>query len=256
MRLPLSELPAAVQGLPVYGIETRDLAPVGMPTEGLGVIAGPSGSGVSTAALSCAEAFERWSRETGRRSRRVLLSFAPDGLARRAAWRRSAIGGEAVAELGRELLLALGGNPGTSGRELGGRPGTSGTESGSEAEHAGGIAVGHRALIVVERPGDAEGTAALPHLVALAKAARRARALVLFEFEPGTGGAIWDLYSALRQPTWGLALQPDEAESQSPFREPLGRVRRDEFPPGRGFAIEGGRLTPVQVALPSPVAAP
>lgn len=108
-------------------------------------------------------------------------------------------------------------------------------------------------MIVVERPAEAEGTAALPLLVALAKTARRAGVLVLFEFESGTASAVWDLFHALKQPKWGLSLQPDQQESQSPFREDLGRVKRADFPPGRGFAIEGGRATPVQVAIPRPV---
>jgi S-DNA-T family DNA segregation ATPase FtsK/SpoIIIE len=109
---------------------------------------------------------------------------------------------------------------------------------------------GARGVIVVERPADAEGTSALPALVALAKVARRADVLVLFEFEQGTAGGVWDLFNALRQPRWGLALQPDDGESQTPFRESFGRVKRADFPPGRGFAVEGGRVTPVHVALP------
>ncbi|MFC7764718.1 hypothetical protein [Leucobacter soli] len=108
----------------------------------------------------------------------------------------------------------------------------------------------HPGLVVVERAADAEGTAALPQLIALAKAARRSGTLVLFELETGSAGGIWELFSALRQPRWGLTLQPDDAEAQTPFREDLGRVRRADFPPGRGFAIEAGRVTPIHVALP------
>ena len=103
---------------------------------------------------------------------------------------------------------------------------------------------------MIERPADAEGTEALPELIALAKAARRSDVLVLFEFEQGSGSAIWDLFSALKQPNWGLALQPDSTEGQSPFREPVGRVKRADFPVGRGVAIESGRVQPVHVAFP------
>lgn len=120
---------------------------------------------------------------------------------------------------------------------------------GPDPEHQASRAPAARSVIVVERPAEAEGTPALAELAALAKAARRADALVLFEFEQGTGSAIWDLLAALKQPTWGLALQPDEGDSQSPFRERLGRVNRTDFVPGRGFMIEGGRVTPVHVAL-------
>jgi S-DNA-T family DNA segregation ATPase FtsK/SpoIIIE len=107
-----------------------------------------------------------------------------------------------------------------------------------------------RGVIVVERPTEAEGTEALPILVALAKAARRADVLVLFEFEQGAAAGVWDLYSALKQPRWGLALQPDEGDGGSPFRENFGRVKRADFPVGRGFAIESGRVLPIHVAVP------
>jgi S-DNA-T family DNA segregation ATPase FtsK/SpoIIIE len=90
----------------------------------------------------------------------------------------------------------------------------------------------------------------LPILVALAKTAKRADVLVLFEFEQGAAAGVWDLYSALKQPRWGLALQPDEGDGGSPFRENFGRVQRADFPVGCGFAVESGRIQPVLVATP------
>lgn len=272
-RVSLSALPVDVQGRPVFGIGTEQempqkrfegqaaggwsdtdgveavtppvesasvgFAPVGLPAAGLGVIAGPSGAGLSTAAVTCAAAYARWAAASGAPTHCVLLTFVKDGLRRapmraraaspRAAqgvmWHRIACGEDEVAALARELTLRLGEKP----------PRLAGPAT-------------ERTVVVVERPTEAEGTAALTELVALAKVARRADALVLFEFEQGTGAGVWDLFSALKQPTWGLALQPDEGESQSPFRERLGRVKRTNFPPGRGFAIEGGRVTPIHVA--------
>ncbi|UOQ56477.1 FHA domain-containing protein [Leucobacter allii] len=229
-RIPLAELPAETGGRPVVGIDTRDFRPVGMPTEGLVVISGPPGSGQSTAAGSAVAALRRWSGLRGERIETTLLSCADGGLLAAQDWDRAASGTEEVRTLGEALLAALGAGP----------------------------APGARGVIVVERPTDVEGTAALPVLVALAKAARRARALVVFEFEQGAAAGIWELFTALRQPRWGIALQPDAAESQTPFRESFGRVSRADFPPGRGFAVEGGRLTPVHIAAPwgEPGAAP
>ncbi|MGJ0204998.1 FtsK/SpoIIIE domain-containing protein [Leucobacter sp. gxy201] len=218
-RVMLETLPAQADRRPVYGIDVLDLAPVALPFQGLAVIAGPSGAGVSQAARSCAAAVQRAAADHGTTTVTVLLTFDPDGLRRTGSWSRIAIGASAVAECAESLCADLDG------------------------------ATGDRRVIVVERPAGAADTVALPRLVALAKAARRSETLVIFEFEPGTGAGIWDLYQALKQPRWGLSLQPDRAESQSPFREDLGRVRRADFAPGRGFAIENGRTVRVQVAF-------
>lgn len=271
--VPLAELPAEIEGRPVFGIDTRTLEPIGMPLGGLGVLSGPAGSGLSTAARSCVAGLRRWAWERGEAVESVLLTFVREGLRSEAAWDRVAYGEEEIGELARELTVALGGRPaarpaaglgGLIGGAIGGPIGgpIGGATAGSTAVAAAALGSGEagderpvfprpgaRGIIVVERPADAEGTSALPELVALARAARRAEVLVLFEFEQGTGGGIWDLFSALKQPGWGLSLQPDEAESQSPFRETLGRVKRADFPPGRGFAIESGRVTAAHVAM-------
>ncbi len=267
----LEDLPAEMAGRPVFGIETHALEPVGMPSSGLGVIAGPASSGLSTAALSCAAGFARWVERRGETVERVLLSFVPDsagGLGARGRWDRIARGPEEVAELARELTLALGGKPppdpaaaltaglfsGTVGdppaAPVGAGVGPPSSDPLSEDSDPVFPRASRRGVIVVERSTEAEGTEALPILVALAKAARRAEVLVLFEFEQGATAGAWDLLSALKQPRWGLVLQPDENDGGSPFRENLGRVKRASFPPGRGFAVETGRIAPVQVALP------
>lgn len=268
--IALSDLVNDADGRPVYGINTDDFAPLGLPLAGLGVIAGPPGSGLSTAALSCAQGLQRWAIAHGQSAERVLLTFAPDGLRTRSAWDQIGFGEDEVKDRARALTVALGGRPaarratpsgigagtigaGTIGGSLGSAPGAppGGAHGGaSEAPVPAFPPPGKRGIVVIERPADAEGTEALPELIALAKAARRSEALVLFEFEQGSGNGIWDLFSALKQPSWGLALQPDSSEGQSPFRESMGRVKRADFPVGRGLAIESGRVRPVHVALP------
>lgn len=233
-RIPLETLPPSLRDRPVYGIETRDLAPVTLPLAGLGVVAGPRGSGLSNALRSCRAALARLVEGRGGSLDAVLLTFADDGLRQAGDWSRIASGVEEVARAADELIAGMGSRPRAS-QKAGAFPRS-----------------GRRGLIVVEHPAQAEETDALPRLAALAKLARRANALVLFEFETGTAGGIWELFSALKQPAWGLSLQPDEGEAQTPFREDLGRVKRADFAPGRGFAIEAGRVTPVQVALAPP----
>lgn len=265
-RIPLDELPAAVADRAVYGIDPRTLEPIGMPARGLGVISGPAGSGLSTAARSCVAGLERWAAGRGERLDTVLLTMIPEGLRSQGGWGRVAYGEDEVRDLARELTVALGGRPaarpgmapigGLIGGPIGAPAGLIGARDGAgdEANEAGDAdplvfpRPGARGVVIVERPAEAEGTEALAELVALARAARRSEVLVLFEFEQGTGAGIWDLFTALKQPGWGLALQPDNGEGQSPFRESFGRVKRADFPPGRGFAVESGRVTPVHVA--------
>lgn len=240
--IALSELPVAVAGRPVYGIDTETFTPVTLPGRGLAVVAGPPGSGLSTAALSCVAAATRWTREGGGRVHRVLLTCASGGLRERGAWEEIAYGEEQVRRRARSLVQALGGRPAA---RL-----TSGLQE-PDAETAERFPpAGCRGIIVVERPTEMEGSDAIAELAALAKVARRSEVLVLSEFEQGGAGAIWELFTALRQPGWGLALQPDDGGAQSPFREPFGRVNRADFPEGRGMAIESGRVVQVHVAVP------
>lgn len=265
--VPLAELSVDAGGRPAYGINTESFDPVGLPAHGLGVIAGPPGSGVSAAARTSVRALTRWAAAQGELVDRVLLTFSEDGLGSDGDWEEVVVGEERVRDRARSLVQALGGKPASGGSAaagligglIGGPIGGPATPPiGGQIGSAAGTpapdlpvfpAPGRRGVIVVERPADAEGTVALPELIALAKAARRSRVLVLFEFEQGTGSAIWDLFTALKQPNWGLALQPDASEGQSPFRETFGRVKRADFPPGRGFSVASGRVTPVHVAL-------
>ncbi|WP_244301272.1 FtsK/SpoIIIE domain-containing protein [Leucobacter insecticola] len=260
--VPLSELPVSAGGAPVFGINTQTFAPLTLPTSGLGVVSGPPGSGQSTAVLACAEAVARWVSGQGEDCERVLLTFNAEGLRSRGVWDRTATGEDEVRTLAEQLVVALGGKPVaksgglTGGLIGGGLIGGSALPVGapageSDPEPLEFPSPGARGVIVVERPSDAEGTAALPTLVALAKTARKADVLVLFEFEQGTGSGVWDLFTALKQPAWGLSLQPDDGESQTPFREYLGRVKRADFPPGRGFMVQSGKATPAHVAMPS-----
>lgn len=222
-RVALAGLPLGAGSLPALGIDTRTLHPFGVARSGLAVIAGPPGSGMTTAAVSCATAVARWAAAHGERVETILLTLERAAAARPVRWDRVERGAEAVAAAARELADRL--------------------SAEAPGDQAGGCAV-----IVVERAAEAEGSAALPALVELARAARRARSLVVFEFELGAAAGVWELLTELKRAGWGIALQPDEGDSGTPFRSEFGRVRREHFPPGRGFLVHRGRATPVQVA--------
>lgn len=220
-RVLLESLPAVVEDRPVVGIESHDFSPIGIPLSGLAVVSGPPGSGLTSSLQTCVAACDRRASGRGEYVRRILLSLAEDTLLWGRPWDRAAHGAEAVAAMARELITELG-------------------QGASPNAHT---------VIAVERAAYAEGTEALSALVALAKACRRAEVLLIVEYELGAAAGVWDLLGVLKQARWGVALQPDETDSGTPFRNVFGRVRRGDFPPGRGFVIEGGRATPVQLAL-------
>ncbi|MGO1538021.1 MAG: FtsK/SpoIIIE domain-containing protein [Leucobacter sp.] len=236
--ISLSELSPQVGDRPTYGINTRSFTPVGLPLSGLGVIAGPPGSGKSTAALAFVEAYSRWVAARDETLESVLLSFATGGLGESRAWDRMATVEDDVAQLAAELTVALGG--------------TRGSMHALEANALPPMfpRTSTRGVIVVEQPAAAQSSTALAELIALVKISRRAGILMLVEYEQGAAHAAWELFSALKQPSWGVSLQPDSGDSQSPFRESFGSVKRSDFPPGRGFCAQAGHVTPVHIAVP------
>lgn len=222
----LSSLPGFSEGRAVFGVQAETLDAVEIPRTGLAVIAGPPGSGLSSAALSCVAALHKSSVATGASVMCVLLSLGrkDDGSAlSRWRWDQSGYGDEEVVALAERL----------SG------------DSDGLLTHAG-----QRAVVVVERATEARDRGTIDALIELAWVARRGNALVVFEYGSGSGIGAWELTAALKQPSWGLLLQPDDADNPSIFSEQLGRARRADFPPGRGFMLERGRVIPLQVALP------
>ena len=218
-RLPhlvgIADLPEAVQGRPVLGVEDRDLTPVGFPVGDLILVAGPSGSGCSEAVRTMVTSLRRW----GGPLRAVLVSALRDsGLARDVGWGVRVCGapeiGPAVAELLEEI--------------------------------AGGRAPD---VIVVEAAHELEGSGSEPLVAALLRAARRAGITTIVETDPVAGAAAWQVHAELRSARGGLVLRPGDGEGLAPFRVPLPRDERGDFPPGRGYWVERGTAQKVQTAF-------
>jgi S-DNA-T family DNA segregation ATPase FtsK/SpoIIIE len=105
-------------------------------------------------------------------------------------------------------------------------------------------------LVVIESPGDfLNGPADVP-LQDLVKAARVSGQLVVAEGDTQSLGGSWGLVSAVRYSRRGIVLQPDQTDGDTLFRTPFPRVRRADFPQGRGLLVSEGRSARVQVALP------
>lgn len=80
--------------------------------------------------------------------------------------------------------------------------------------------------------------------------ARRNGHPLFVDGEPSGFGGFQGFLSEIRQARTGLVLQPDQNDGDNLFRTPLPRVRRADFPPGRGLWVMGGKVFRVQIPMP------
>lgn len=215
-RLPevvsISDLPRVLDGRPVLGVDDLSLGPITFDPHGAFMVTGPSDSGRSAAITT----MMRNVAQADMHRQRVLLSP-----------RRSSVDGDWFAKA--ETPAAVAG----LARELGAR-----IESGD----------GDWAIVIESVAELAEGEAE-SELVALAKAAARNGQFLIGESEISTWTQTYDLGRVFRSAKRGLLLAPSDGDGDL-MDVALGRVRRADFPPGRGFLIVNGRANKVQVALP------
>jgi S-DNA-T family DNA segregation ATPase FtsK/SpoIIIE len=111
-----------------------------------------------------------------------------------------------------------------------------------EAHRAGKLA------LFVEHITDFSGGEAEYALDRLIKAAIREGCLVVGEAETSTWSQAWTLAQPFKAGRTGLLLAPGDMDGDTLLGTPLGRLRRADFPPGRGFLIRAGRARKVQIA--------
>jgi len=241
----LADLPACAGGRPTIGVRDEDLAPVGLPPGGLVVVAGPRGSGRSTALGTIVAALRR----VGAARNAALLSLSRSADGSPGTWQQHVRGAEAVAEASRALAAAWGGalgrgGDGSSSRWTAGRATSTRDDRGSEP----GTRTDVVDLVVVEAAEEVEGTVAETGVVALLKAARRSGVTVVVELDSASAGTAWQLSAELRTARTVLVLGPDEGDPESLLRITLPRGARRRLPAGRGYLVERGRPSLVQVA--------
>jgi S-DNA-T family DNA segregation ATPase FtsK/SpoIIIE len=217
--VPMSDLPAQVEGRPVLGIGSMSLSAQTFEPRGSFVVTGPSGSGRTTSLAALAESLHRWDRAmklylvTSRRS--CELAGLP-------VWTEVAVGTDAstaiAVRLQRELLAGA---------------------------HRGPVTV------VVERMDDLAGTVAEAPLSGLVKAVLDHDSFVVAEGETTFFSSSFGLPGLLKTSRSGLALQPDGVEAQTVFRSSFPAFNRADQPEGRGFLVQRGRPEMLQVALPA-----
>ncbi|MBS1907164.1 MAG: FHA domain-containing protein [Actinobacteria bacterium] len=214
-RLPehvlLAELPVGTAEAPVIGIDDVTLGAATVRARGALLLAGPPGSGRSTALAALGAAVRRADAPLPT----ILLSQRRSALAA-AGWSRHAEGAEAVLALVGELIPRI--------------------ES------------GWRCALFVEALPEFTGSEAEYELDRLVKAAAREELFVVGEGESSTWSQAYTLGQPFKASRRGLLLAPGEMDGDMLLGTPLGRLRRADFPPGRGFLIGGGRAAKVQVA--------
>jgi S-DNA-T family DNA segregation ATPase FtsK/SpoIIIE len=216
----LSALPVAQGDRPVLGIADDTLAPVGADLEGAFVIAGPPGSGKTTALVTVASALARVTPGTERH----LLSPRRSAIAALPVWTSTSSGDDQIAK----RITAL-------------------------MKRVSAPADGAPTAIFVESIADFEDSDIERELEDLMRAATRNGHL--FAAEADT--ALWNQSPTFGRPMRtarrGIILQPEEGDDDL-LRASFGRIRRGSLPPGRGFLVAGTKSRKLQVAMPDGLA--
>ncbi|WP_314649315.1 FtsK/SpoIIIE domain-containing protein [uncultured Microbacterium sp.] len=212
--VPADEMPATVDGMPVFGVADDTLAPHGFEPIGSFVISGPPASGKTNALRSLVTAMERFDpniRMYHFGSRRAeLKDFRP--------WVRSATKPEDEKELAAELAeLVVAENPDA------------------------------RILIVIEDvPHLADGPADRP-MRALLQAMNNSDHLLIGEAEITRASGSIGVLGEWKTGRQGIVLKPDTYDGEGIFKTPFGRVKRSDFPVGRGIFVQAGRAVTMQM---------
>ncbi len=212
---PMGDLPELVGGLPVLGLSEEDLEPIGFEPSGTLLVAGPPGSGRTSALAALAESIRRAIPGV----ELYYLGNARSGLAGAKGWKESAIAVDRVGDLARKLAPKLK------------------SESGKKV------------VVIIEGTADFLGTVADDALLALAKVARRSNNLLIAEGETSSWQGSWPLLAEVKASRAGILLQPDPFDGESLLKTALPRTVRSDFPPGRGFYISQGKYARVQLPL-------
>ena len=217
LRLPdqveLKDLPVGEPTAPVIGIDDVTLGPAALHRGGTLLLAGPPMSGRTTALATIAGAVVRADGTV----KTVLLSPRRSTLSHR-PWTRRAEGAANVVELVQAITPVL--------------------EAGTRERYA----------IFIEALPEFTGTEAEYELDRLVRIAAREEHLVVGEGETSTWSQAYTLSQPFKAGRRGLLLVPGEMDGDTLLGTPLGRLRRADFPPGRGFVISNGRASKLHVA--------
>lgn len=219
-RIEQRALPATVDEMPVFGVAEDTLAPRGFEPLGTFTIVGPPQSGRTTALRTLVVAMERFDPEVklfhfgGRRAE--LADFRP--------WVRSAVRPDDVEALAKEL-----------------------------AELVVDESIPGRIVIVVEDVAQLNDGPAERSVRALMSAVNNSDHVLFGEADISRAGSSSGALGEWKAGRQGIALQPDAYDGDSIFKVPFPRVKRSEFPAGRGIFVQHGRAVTMQLPVPDAV---
>ena len=222
-RLPWSALPDRIGGFPALGVAEDTLAPREFDPVGTFVVAGPPLAGKTNAMKALVTAMVRFDPEVrlfhfgGRRSH--LKDFAP--------WMRSATTPDEAKELATEL-----------------------------AELVADESIQARLMIVIEDvPQFADSPAERP-LKALFQAVNRSEHFLVGDADVTQVTTGFGLVGDFKGGRKGVILKPDAFDGDAVFKVPFPKVKRADFPDGRGIFVQAGRQVTVQLPLVEAAALP
>ncbi len=217
--VPLTDLPATVGHQPVLGLDW-DLQPATFEARGSFLLAGPPGSGRSTALQTLCRALIRARPQT----RLLYLGLPRSPLLSTMPWTEQAVLGEDISSWCTDLAKRI------SADAYGADP---------------------LALIVEGLPEYATNYSIEGAVQTLVKSCQAVGALLILEGETTGMRGGSPLHNLARSGRAGLILQPDQNDGQQILSVNFPRVRRNDFlAPGRGFQVHGGLTRIVQVAQP------
>ena len=216
--IPLGSLPSTSGGHPVIGVRDDSLSPFSFTARGAMLVAGSPGSGRSTALATIATALRR--ADPG--IRLVHISPRKTNLTPLPLWTLSISDPAQIAAFADDVSAQLD------------------AETLKPSQFA----------LVIENIGELNGSPAELDVDRLVKRALRDEVLVIGESESSTWSAAWTLAGAFKSSKRGLLLVPGDLDGDSLLGTSLGRFKRSDLPPGRGFFVQGGRATKLQIALP------
>lgn len=228
-RLAWQALPDRIGEFPVLGIAEDTLAAREFDPVGTFVVAGPPSAGKTNAMKALVTAMVRFDPAVrlfhfgGRRSQ--LKEFAP--------WMRSATTPDEAKDLATEL-----------------------------AELVADESIDARLMIVIEDvPQFADSPAERP-LKALFQSVNRSEHVLIGDADVTQVTSGFGLVGDFKGGRKGIIIKPDAFDGDAVFKVPFPKVKRSDFPDGRGIFVQAGRQVTVQLplveasVLPVPQAAP
>jgi len=215
MEFALEVLPREVLGRPVLGISGDDLLPCGFAPEGVMLLGGGPTSGRSNGLRAIVRSLGRWNpgmslHYFGARRSTLVNESGISGVA---------VGPDEVAEAARALAAEL------ALHDL-------------ERQPTG---------VIIEAVADFLHSPADSALVDLVKTVKRTGHLLVAESETGTWRSSFTLLSEIKSGRRGVLLQPDSLEGEAILGTAFPKVSRNEFPPGRGYLVNGGKAVMIQL---------